>query len=40
MPYLTSLRTGASLIDVFKAFPATSTPPSGSPSGAICRCSK
>jgi uncharacterized peroxidase-related enzyme len=26
MPYLTSLRAGASLIDVFKAFPATSTP--------------
>ena len=26
MPYLSSLRFGASLIDVFKAFPATSTP--------------
>ncbi|RPI62459.1 MAG: peroxidase [Lysobacterales bacterium] len=26
MPYLRSLRAGASLIDVFKAFPATSTP--------------
>jgi uncharacterized peroxidase-related enzyme len=26
MPYLASLRAGASLIDVFKAFPETSTP--------------
>lgn len=26
MPYLRSLRAGAGLIDVFKAFPATSTP--------------
>ena len=26
MPYLRSLRPGASLIDVFKAFPGTSTP--------------
>lgn len=26
MPYLSSLRAGASLIDVFKAFPATSAP--------------
>ena len=26
MPYLRSLRSGASLIDVFKAFPGTSTP--------------
>lgn len=26
MPYLPSLRPGASLIDVFRAFPATSTP--------------
>jgi uncharacterized peroxidase-related enzyme len=26
MPYLMSLRAGASLIDVFRAFPATSTP--------------